>query len=224
MPVSPVPKVQSVDPAVTRTKFDLEVIRFREMEATYRRRGILLHEVAFPTVTVAVCGAKLKPPPLLGAVRIDFTDYDLQPPSVTFVDPLTHRDLGAHEVSFPMFRLPKREGVTREEALASATQGVPVELIPMVMANEQAGKPFICLPGVREYHDNPAHSGDPWLLHRASGEGCLAFIIDNIWKYGPNVIEAYMVQVSMQGGGSTIQAQVQAKQVGVMAGLASVPE
>ncbi|MDE1917262.1 MAG: hypothetical protein KGJ57_22840 [Sphingomonadales bacterium] len=217
-------KAQSVDPAVTRTKFDLEVGLFREMEATYRRRGILLQEVAFPTVTIAFCGARLKPPPLLGAVRIDFTDYDLQPPSVTFVDPLTHSELAPNEVLLSMFRLSKRDGMSREEVLKSATQDQPVELIPMVMANEQGGKPFLCLPGVREYHDNPAHSGDPWLLHRASGEGCLAFIVDNIWKYGPNVMEAYMVQVAMQGGGTTIQAQVQAKQVGVAAGLASVPE
>lgn len=217
-------EAQSVDPTVTRTKFDREVGRFRETEATYRQRGMLLQEVSFPTVTIAFCAAKLKPPVIMGAVRIDFTDFDLQPPSVTFVDPLTHRELAPGEITMQLLRFPKREGMTRAEIMTAASQGVPLELIPLVMAADELSKPFLCLPGVREYHDNPAHSGDPWLLHRASGEGCLAFIIDNIWKYGPNAIEMFAVNTVVQGPGALIQAQVQVKQVGLSPGIDAVSE
>ena len=215
---------QAVDPAVTQVKFDREVGRLREMEAVYRRRGVLLQKVSFPTVTIAFCGAKLRPAPLLGAVRIDFTDYDLQPPSVTFVDPLTHDELVVEAVAMPMFRFPKKEGTTREAMLTAAGQGVPVALTPLIIAHEPGGKPFLCLPGIREYHDNPAHSGDPWLIHRTSGEGCLAFIVDNIWKYGPNATERYLVQTIIQAPGSRIQAQIEVQQAGVAVALESLPE
>ena len=65
----------------------------------------------------------------------------------------------------------------------------------IVQANGPDDRPFICLPGIREYHDNPAHSGDPWLMHRGSGEGSLAFILEKVWTYGVNPIENYQVQL-----------------------------
>ena len=43
-------------------------------------------------------------------------------------------------------------------------------------------RPFFCIPGIRQYHDHPQHSGDSWLLHRAAGEGTLATICDRIWR------------------------------------------
>ncbi|WP_306919914.1 putative metal-binding protein [Rhizobium mesoamericanum] len=57
--------------------------------------------------------------------------------------------------------------------------GTPPDLIQpntvtdFIQANSLEDEPFLCMAGVREYHDNPAHSGDPWLLHRGSGEGRL---------------------------------------------------
>jgi hypothetical protein len=63
---------------------------------------------------------------------------------------------------------------------------------------EKNCKPMICLPGIREYHNHPAHTGDPWLLHRGNGgEGSLGFIIDKIYDYGIVPINAYHLQLNI---------------------------
>ncbi|WP_241359668.1 putative metal-binding protein, partial [Escherichia coli] len=58
--------------------------------------------------------------------------------------------------------------------------------------------PFLCLPGVREYHDHPAHTGDSWLLHRRSGEGSLHFILESIWKHGVEPLDGFNVMVQVE--------------------------
>lgn len=221
--MSLVSETQTVDPAVTRAKFDREVRCFRDMEASYRRRGILLQDVTFPTVTIAFCAAKMKPAPLLGAVRIDFTDYDLRPPSVRFVDPLTHQEVMAKDCGLMLFRLPKMPGMPREMLLSLAAQGMcRLQPISLVLTNTPEDKPFLCLPGVREYHDNPAHTGDSWLLHRTSGEGSLAFLVENIWKYGPNAMESYLIQTANEEAGLLVQ--IQAQQIKIAPSMAALVE
>ncbi|RUY35501.1 hypothetical protein EN981_26380, partial [Mesorhizobium sp. M7A.F.Ca.CA.001.13.2.1] len=74
-------------------------------------------------------------------------------------------------------------------------------------ANSPEDEPFLCMAGVREYHDNPAHSGDPWLLHRGSGEGCLAFILDKIIKYGIVPIEQLQIQLQPTIVGMVVSPQ-----------------
>lgn len=44
--------------------------------------------------------------------------------------------------------------------------------------------PFLCLAGVREYHNNPGHTGDSWFLHRGTGAGTLNFLLEQLYKYG----------------------------------------
>jgi hypothetical protein len=56
--------------------------------------------------------------------------------------------------------------------------------------------PFVCLPGIREYHAHPAHSGDSWLLHRGQVEGTLNFILDVLHRYGAAPIRGF--QIGMQ--------------------------
>jgi hypothetical protein len=73
-----------------------------------------------------------------------------------------------------------------------------IQLSNMVQFNGPDDYPFICLPGIREYHDNPAHTGDSWLLHRGSGEGSLAFILNNIWKCGVEPLAMFQVQAQVQ--------------------------
>jgi len=172
---------QVVDPKVSRAKFDREVAAYRGLEATYRKRGWLLLEAEFP----------------VAAVVVDFTDYDLQPLSVRFVDPFTRERLLASNVPFQMLRRPPMPGV-QPEAIAALMQQGAVPLLHMLQANKPDDYPFICLPGIREYHDNPAHTGDSWLLHRGSGEGSLAFILEKIWIYGVEPLSTYQVQVQVQ--------------------------
>jgi hypothetical protein len=83
------------------------------------------------------------------------------------------------------------------EAIAALMQQGAIQLSSLVQSNRPDDYPFVCLPGVREYHDNPAHTGDSWLLHRNSGEGSLAFILEKIWAYGVEPLSMYQVQLQM---------------------------
>lgn len=63
--------------------------------------------------------------------------------------------------------------------------------------NDPDGLPFLCIAGVREYHEHPAHSGDLWELHRESGAGRLARVLEVIHKYGVEPIADYQVQLAL---------------------------
>jgi Predicted metal binding domain len=155
-----------VDPEVTRRKFERELELWREQSAVYRRRGWLLLAEGELTVDIGFVGRlPIGPqtmPTLSAAVRIDFTNYDLWPPSVEFIDPLTG------EYAPPQV-----------QALVGTAQDAR-DLV--VHSHPETGRPFFCVPGIREYHDHPQHSGDSWLLHRQSGEGRLATICERIWQ------------------------------------------
>ncbi|MEI9923533.1 MAG: putative metal-binding protein [Bradyrhizobium sp.] len=201
---------QVVDPGVSQAKFDREVAAYRKLEVTYRKRGWLLLEAKFPEVFVAFAATKLKPAPIVAAVVLDFTDYDLQPPSVRFVDPFTREKLLASNVGFQMLRRPQMPGVPPEMIATMIQQGA-IQLSSLLQSNRPDDYPFLCLPGIREYHDNPAHTGDSWLLHRGSGEGSLAFILEKIWTYGSGPLSTYNIQV---------QAHVH----GIVPNLQGIPE
>jgi hypothetical protein len=155
-----------VDPNVTRRKFERELELWREQSAVYRRRGWLLLAEGELSVDVGFIGRlPIGPqtmPALSAAVRIDFTNYDLWPPSVEFIDPLT----GEH-------------APPQVQALVGTAQD-PRDLV--VHSHPETARPFFCVPGIREYHDHPQHSGDSWLLHRHTGEGRLATICERIWQ------------------------------------------
>jgi hypothetical protein len=95
-------------------------------------------------------------------VRFDYADFDLYPPSLRFIDPRDGTD-----------RMPS----TR--ALIPTPEG-PRDLI--INEHPIHGRPFLCVPGTREYHDHPQHSGDVWLLHRKNGAGRLAPLCDLVWR------------------------------------------
>lgn len=194
---------QVVDPAVSRAKFDREIAAYREMEATYRKRGWLLLDADFPEVCVAFAATKLRPSPMVAAVVIDFTDYDLRPLSVRFVDPFTREPLTMRNINFMMLRRPAMP----PEVFEAMVQQGGVSPANILQSNGLDDHPFICLPGVREYHENPAHSGDSWLLHRASGEGCLAFILDKIWTYGVEPVSAFQIQMQTNAVGVAFNLQ-----------------
>lgn len=199
------PEPQGVDPAVSRAKFDREIALYREMEGSYRSRGWFLLEAAFPEALVMFVATGVKPAAVAAAVLLDFTDYDLQPASVRFVDPFTRRLLNRQELNLNMLRKQIPPGVDPAMAGLLAQQG-QLAMSDMIQANGLTDPPFVCLPGVREYHDNPAHSGDPWLLHRNSGEGSLAFILDKIWQHGVRPLQQYTWTMQATGLAAVVQA------------------
>ncbi|WP_026616818.1 putative metal-binding protein [Ensifer aridi] len=193
------PELQTVDPEVSRAKFDREISRFRPYADAYRMQGCFLIEESFPSAFFIFASPKVKPRVIGAAIEIDFTNYDLRPPSVVFVDPFTRQPIARKDLPLNMLRRPQLPG-TPPEMISNLIQQNAVSLTDFIQANSLQDSPFLCMAGVREYHDNPAHSGDPWLLHRGSGEGCLAFILDKIIKYGTGPVEQLHIQLQYAVG------------------------
>src|SRR5687768_4608883 len=78
-----------IDPAVVKVKFEREVSNYRSLENEYLRRGWILLRAEFPEVVVLFAASHIKPAPLLFGAKLDFTNYDFWPPSLTFVNPFT---------------------------------------------------------------------------------------------------------------------------------------
>lgn len=181
-----------VDPEVSRLKFERELKLWRENEETYRRRGWVLLGRCELGADVGFLGrlpiGAQQVPAMTACIRIDFTNFDLWPPSVEFIDPLT----GAYAPP-PV------------QALVETDEGAS-DLV--VHSHPDTNRPFFCVPGIRQYHDHPQHSGDSWLLHRNSGEGSLATICDRIWRAMARNLLGIHVELQTVPGQLKIQLRV----------------
>lgn len=175
---------QYVDLKVTKSKFDLEFNKFSQSKEIQRKRGIILLEAEFPNIFIAFSITTLKPAPIAFAVKINFDNYDFEPPSVVFVNPFTLEPIA----------LLKDIGIVFPRKIDNS-------LLPQALLQQNERKlPFICFPGVREYHNHPAHTGDSWFLHRSiGGEGSLGFIIDKLYEYGISSIVSYQAVINFSG-------------------------
>lgn len=134
-----------------RVEAEAETLGEAVLDGTLRRvvrRGALL--VAEVPRTVYV-GTRLNPwgptVPLLGQRReatiiaaLDCTQYDTDPPSLAFF-----ADWEA----------------TMELAFEQWPKG-----IGMVQRHPKTGKPFLCRPGIREFHTHVQHGDEPWDKYR----------------------------------------------------------
>ena len=185
--------MQYVDAAVSLAKYDQEIAEYKTLGREYQRRGWLLIEACFPEIFVAFAAPALRPSALVLGVLFDYTNYDAEPPSVRLVHPLTREPYLARELPTTLNRaLPTQ---------ILAMPGIPggniqmQTLQPLMQAHTPDEVPFLCLAGVREYHDHPGHSGDVWDLHRAGGAGRLVRLLDVIYRYGVEPIRDYSVNM-----------------------------
>ena len=188
-----VPDPQFVDPDVSRRKFDREVAEFRSQATEYGRRGWFLADAEFPHALVILATAKTQPISILCGVWFEYSNYDAVPPSVRLVHPLTREPYKWSEVPTRLVRMngpPDPEKVA--EALAQGVQ-VKMDAQPLMQALADDDIPFLCIAGVREYHDHPAHTGDHWESHRTSGAGRLARLVEIISRYGSETIQGFQV-------------------------------
>ena len=207
------PEPQFADPAVSRRKFDREIAEFRSQADEYRRRGWLLAEAEFPHALVILATAKTQPISILCGVWFDYSNYDAAPPSVRLVHPLTREPYKWSKLPTLLLRMPAPPnaggavqalppGVAQAlppGAAQALAQGVAqAQLVapqPLMQASGDDDIPFLCMAGVREYHEHPAHSGDHWLSHRTSGAGRLVRLVQVISKYGLETIDGFEVQM-----------------------------
>lgn len=183
-------------------KFEREIAQFEAQAARMREHGVLLLDVSQPTVQVAFAAPQLQPAGIVVTVMFDYADFDLQPPSVAFVNPFTGERLRSDQLHTQMVR-----GVEQPLQLPPGMQPDPLGGGParptllvsqaLIQAHD-GGWPFLCLPGVREYHEHPRHSGDPWELHRTTGAGSLVRLVDTIRKYAVEPIQGWGVQLTPQ--------------------------
>ena len=189
-----VSEAQFADPAVSRRKFNREIAEFRSHANEYRRRGWLLAEAKFPHALVILATTKTQLISILCGVSFDYSNYDAAPPSVRLVHPLT---LEPYKWSELPTRLPRMPTPPDVENAAQAQLVVPPQPL-MQPSGDDDTPPFLCIAGVREYHEHPAHSGNHWFSHRTSGAGRLDRLVQVISKYGLETIEGIEVQMAPQ--------------------------
>ena len=149
-----------------------------------------------PTAVVVLASSKTSPPTIVTAVQFDYTNYDAEPPSVRFVDPFSGRLLLNRELPI---RLPRM--IPGPEMVTPVPGGPKLQLNAaqdLMQAHSPEDLPFLCIAGVKEYHDHPGHSGDPWELHRSAGEGRLVRLLDVISKYGLETVAGFHVNLVPQ--------------------------
>lgn len=233
------PRHQVVDPSVSRVKFAREIEAFRRHEREYRQQGWFLLRAEFPHAVFVLTAPQLRPAPVLFASAIDFTNYDVDPPSVLLTNPWSEEPLRARELLSPLLRLVEprpQAGVAEERDDAPAAGAGDDDSTPAAAGGEGAVNeqppdkaspnarrapaplmqwwtddsiPFLCMRGVREYHRHPAHTGDAWLLHRGRGEGRLIAILSAIHDHGVTPIRDYVFDFGLESKGTGHSAFVQ---------------
>lgn len=155
-----------VDPEVNRLKVERELELWEASAASYSRRGWIMLRREPPVLDVGFLARLPVGQQVItvmpACIRVDFTNYDLWAPSVEFIDPFTR------EYAAPVV-----------QALVEVEGGAQ-NLI--VGGHPKTGRPFLCVPGVRQYHSHPQHTGDLWLLHRPERGGSLAMICERVWQ------------------------------------------
>ena len=196
-------ETQFADEAVSRRKFNREVAAFQAHALAYRLQGWYLVHAEFPEAMVLLVTGKTKPMAVLCGILFDYSNYDAAPPSVRLVNPITYEAYKQSELPTELMRR-----VPGNDVSLAVPNGMPAEVQaqmqaqlqiqtqqPLMQAHKPDDIPFLCIAGVREYHEHPAHSGDHWELHRRAGAGSLTRLVGIVSKYGLEPIVGFGVQM-----------------------------
>jgi hypothetical protein len=203
-----------VDPEVNRLKYECEMKRLVDQRSTLEQHGIfVLQSSAYPHIDLFYAPRNILrllvpvesptsqplPPNTMAAIEIpsiagrgfkaifDLSDYDIIAPSLVFVDPWTNEIL-PHETMFRALEFDQQ-------------RGAHVVLLP---DHPITHKPFLCLRGIREYHEHPQHSGDDWFLYRDTVS--LFSMVISLWRVALDIVRPQIVLMSIDG---KLQVQVQ---------------
>jgi hypothetical protein len=184
--------VNLVHPDVTARKVEGELELWDANAEAYSRRGWIMLRREPPVLDIAFLarlpvGGNIVPA-VAACVQIDFTNFDLWAPSVEFIDPIG-RDYAPPVV----------------QALVEAEDGAQNLIIG---GHPDTGRPFLCVPGVRQYHSHPQHTGDPWLLHRPPRGGSLTLICERIWQTMARTLLGVQIQLATLPGSLQLNIQL----------------
>ena len=187
---------QYVDPAVSRAKFGRELTEYRSTDADYRARGWFLVKADWPMAIVVLASNRTSPPAIVIGAQFDYTNYDAEPPSVRLIDPFSGRVLPFKELPT---RLPRM--ISGAEVPIPGPGGPKLQVKTaqdLMQAHSPEDLPFLCVAGVKEYHNHPGHSGDPWEVHRTTGAGRLVRLLEVISKYALEPVSGFNVNFVTQ--------------------------
>ena len=141
-----------MDSEVSQRKFQAEVESLGGEAAAYASaKGWRVISADYPLLAVALRHSR-------SGREIEFrfscNDWDGMPPSLTLHDPADGRELGWSE-------WPKRGW-------------------SVLNSHPSTGRPFLCLPGIREYHSHSSHVRDRWDGYRLRGSYRLRDIVDRV--------------------------------------------
>lgn len=174
-----------VETEISRQKLRRELELWTANSAHRERGWILLRfdeealhiELAFLT-KIALSSGSAPLPVVACAIRLSYENYDLWPPSLTFIDPFSGEPTKPHVRAVHW------------------VDGGPRDVL--IDSHPDTGLPFLCVPGIREYHTHPQHTGDSWLLHRPLAEGSLSTVCDRVWRFmSRNVVGLTMQMQAM---------------------------
>jgi hypothetical protein len=179
-----------VDPEISKAKFEDQVGKWRALSREHGKRGIFLVDACFPTAFAVFAAPQLRPSPVVFGVQLNFDNYDFLPPSVRFLNPFTREPFVRENL--PTF-------FDKSKVPAGIPQMPFLQLQPAVMFQGETGEAFFCAEGVREYHNHPAHTGNPWLKYRTSGRGTLFHILDKLHEFGISILKNYQFVIQVGG-------------------------
>lgn len=183
---------------------------FQQDQVQKLSTGLWMLKAEYPEVLVAFATPRPTQVSVPFAALIDFTDYDARPLTVTLVHPCTRKVLKISEVLPQIFQNVSVQPPPRIARLRFGAGGQEVisdSILQGYDLNDQA--PFLCLPGVRAYHDHPAHTGDSWWLHKMRGEGSLHTILHTLWKYGVHNVTGQHVLIQAVVAGFQVQPEIE---------------
>lgn len=183
--------LQYVQPEISRSKFESEMNEFFQIQDVWRQKGVVCVKAEFPVSHFIFIAHQLKPPAVAFAVAIDFTNYDVEPPSIVFIDPFTGAPVKRKQLGPLQFIQMKMATLNINGQNLQAPQ--PQDLL----VGQGEEYPFLCLPGVRQYHNHPQHSGDSWLLHRTRGEGTMGFLLTKLYDHAIPSMRSYHIQFNV---------------------------
>lgn len=163
-------------------KFNNEYAEFLQIEKDWRKKGVICLKVEYPIIQFVFIAHHVKPTTVVFAVSIDFTNYDIEPPSVVFIDPFTGEPITVKDLNnIQFFQVSNQAQQIQVPWLPGGIQQIQ-QRVPILMLGLNE-RPFLCIPGVREYHEHPAHTDNPWLNYRTRGEGKLLFLLDQLYNH-----------------------------------------
>lgn len=181
---------QYSDPRVSEAKFEQEIQTFNGLKSEWRAKGVFMVTNQFPVAEFIFITAKLKPASVAFSVRIDFSNYDTEPPSIQFIDPFSGNVLKRKDVPINFWQVKYPPQINNQ---------IPLDFQVQKQDLLQGGPemiPFFCIRGIREYHNHPYHTGDAWLLYRGTGIGNLNYILDQLYNHSIALINGHNVTLT----------------------------